>query len=407
MKQIIYVLTIAIFVLLCCSCNMDKYDVREPDYSVFEHNNADGVLNDNNIANTNESEDEKPDTAGSSAANMAENNDADIDVFNSEFNGFILSDGDYKYGNLGINNRFNISTGILVCPDPDNDIVYFINEGADNYIYKLENGEKTLVVEMEACNLQLWENRLYYISRREGLALNRYIYIGDLYCYDLDMSETKLVYNKDIINLYIDNDGIFFTTITMGESSNVTTLTGYRMGFDETNPQKAPYSYYLSYKNLFLINTKDGSALINKSSNEEKTLMHFGREYVCSIHEGTLYYTKDSYVYTLNLETGEGNVYDVNDCENKLFESTEIMDFTIINDDIYVIDGGSDIYVIDMNSGNVDFRYVEGHLLNSIYTDGKRLFAVVSNDTNTSKKLVELVTSDMVLNFYEIKELGR
>lgn len=65
-------------------------------------------------------------------------------------------------GNLGINFKEHESLS-LVYPDPENDVVYFVNYGKDNYIYELKDGSATLLVDKKANFLQLWDNDLFFL----------------------------------------------------------------------------------------------------------------------------------------------------------------------------------------------------------------------------------------------------
>ncbi len=148
-----------------------------------------------------------------------------------------------SYGNLPCNISGFIQTG-FICPDNENNILYFTDVGNTNSICKLQNGRITELVKQAGSYLNLWDGWLYYICDSENPAgFGEYLSpsSGDIWRYNLTTGEKELFYETCAYTLMVSDYGIDFTagyprTIDYeGNEATVYETALYRIDFDGEN----------------------------------------------------------------------------------------------------------------------------------------------------------------------------
>lgn len=322
--------------------------------------------------------------------------------------------------NLGINLKQNFSAWGIVCPDPENDVIYYVNYGKDNYIYQLKGDISTLVVEKKAKDLQLFNNELYFLS--DDTDSSDYTIPKGIYKYNLETKELTLVLDARAKSLYVNSNGIYYNKIDVIESeSGVKTIhsIGQYLAFDSDTPKGIDTDIFLQYKEYTLVMKGDSIKLHNNITEEEiKVIPIQAMEPMTSIHGDILYFTYelDNRLYSLNLKTGATAIYDL-DMFNSLNpdrKDFQISGYTVMNDELFITAGSNILYQVDINTGNTTEIYTIGnnnytYVLTQLFTSGDRLFAIGEKlvGGKTQYALLELVVTDDSLTGVTAKELNK
>ena len=111
----------------------------------------------------------------------------------------------------------------LFCVDGTTGIIYFVNQSQDWYIYAIKEDEVTLVVELPAQELTVWEGKLYFIINDYDMYELEGIQSGDIYVYEPETGAVEPVYaagektDKRYVNsseLAVNENGIYFHRTT-------------------------------------------------------------------------------------------------------------------------------------------------------------------------------------------------
>lgn len=407
MKKFMYLFLLISILCLICSCKSEP-DVYEPDYSAFKpdlKNNsftADLSKPDDNLTVPNPTEEANiKDTKNSEESKKSEKQwpyELDFTGVESKIKG--------KTGNLVTNtNMFDHmldkNYSYLLCPDYVNGVTYYVNIDDDNYIYQLKDGVSTLLIEKEANYLQLWDNKLYFLSHNHKYEDR---FTGDIYCFDLENKELKLILKDDARSLYIDSYGIYY---------NKHPLKSYRLDFGSDTPQELSYAFLFSYNEYEIQSIEDkGIFLVNRETEEKHLLIPpENMSYYVSLYSDYFTFINRTCVCMINLLTGERKIYDFNDCKN-LVGDAYIFSFVIFDDIIYASPTGPRIYRYDMTNETAEFfnypvdNINAGNHLLGLFTDGTNLYTVMER---YGKKKLYMVTrfgeNDFGFSIFEMKPL--
>lgn len=412
MKRIKYLLVLILITTLLCSCNKTETSVNEPDYSAFtrKQNAESDIYGDANIKNNT---DETPNTT--SNPNPQGHDPEKEWPLELDFTG-IASNKEVKLGNININRKIEYQYSYLVCYDADNDTTYYINYGNDNYIYELKDGKSSLLTDMEAICLQLWNNELYFLANNHK---NQDMITGDIYCYNLSDKKLRLILETDANFLYIDSYGIYFTQLKPPQSGFIDTLkfTGYILDFGADTPQKVDYIQPVAYNEYLLYVSNEGIVLHNRETDEK--ILIAPKEYYynhMSIYDQYLILTYESKICMLDLLNGDRKIFDFNDDKDLKNKGIYLMDYIIIDDVFYCISFGPVIYTCNLSTGELDiYSPLFGDIksnpgIQALFTDGKSIYAIWQEYGHS--RLVEIcLTSEIQVigleNLFEIKEMGK
>ncbi len=127
--------------------------------------------------------------------------------------------GEVRYGNL-LQNFTSITLPGLVCPDTENDILYFTDLSDGETLCKLENGTVTEFLPVTAKSINLWDGYLYYICDLDnpvGIPRNkstkefRIAYTGDIYRCNISTGENELLIKTDAYTLIVSDNGLDYS----------------------------------------------------------------------------------------------------------------------------------------------------------------------------------------------------
>lgn len=308
--------------------------------------------------------------------------------YHLEFDG-ISPTGTNKAGNLSLNYKMDYeSLSNFICPDEDNELLYYVNYGLDNYIYKLKGGICSLVLEKEAYFLNLWDNKLYFLCKNE----NQY---GDIYCYDLDTNKLQLIKNSNAHILIVDSLGIYYEDIVDLSTGEV---AFYRLDFNHEISKTLYHPYLQSYYQYQLIadGEKNGVYLVDSKTQEEHFIapIHY-YDYGIKIYDNNFIFNKDGVFYLLNLLTGDKTT--IRWMKKEKNEVIPAVDYILMDNIIYL----HNHITIDLASGLVTPYYVryidykDAFNTRCLYTDGNKVYAIVDFKLAGNRfELVELEYDD-------------
>ena len=303
----------------------------------------------------------------------------------------------------------------MVCYDADSDTSYYINFGNDNYIYELKDDTSSLLINMEAICLQLWNNELYFLANNYK---NKELLTGDLYCYNLANKELRLVLEADANFLYIDSYGIYFSQYELPQPDFLDTLqfTGYLLDFGTNTVQEVDYILPVAYNEYLLYVCNEGIVLHNRETNEKLLIAPEVYYYLnnFNFYDHYLIFTYNSKICILDLLNGEKKIYDFND-DKSLRYKVYFMDYMIFDNIFYGTEFSSTILVCNLSTGELDFyTYISYDLqsiefIQALFTDGKRIYAIMHE--YGYDRLVEVCLTDKKSisgrKIFEIKEMGK
>ena len=389
-KKSLLIPIIIVIAITCISCDKKEDIIEEPNYNIYkdiESNNSDKGLN--------------PDI---------DYHEKDETVMSREWPYQL----DYKgtgtdmiplpFGNLDVNRKPNLQLySYLVCPDKINDCIYYINYGKDNYIYQLKDGVSSLLITKETLYLQLWENELYFVENANTKE-NKY---GEIYSYNLDTNELKLILDENAGALYVDAKGIFYLNYNLDDDPNVFNISGHRLDYGSTTSYKTDYFVYFPFEKYEIYNYKsEDVSIYNKETGERTFLAPIDYRNKLRVFGEYLTFSEKTCIYVLNLKTGEKAIYDINDCASLPTSVDYINDYIILEENIYLTSNVSNyIIIIELDTGKISSKMTnQGLSFDYLYACDKRLFSLVSEiDADDQKRLIELYLKD---NQVITKELG-
>ncbi|NLJ96128.1 MAG: hypothetical protein GX321_03160 [Clostridiales bacterium] len=364
-------LAFILVILFSTSCKKNTIDDQiEPDYSHFQTpNNTNRYKSLDNEAMSEEGNNENP----------SKDNSKKDWPYELDFKG-VTSSKSYKTGNLNASIKSSGATSSLVCPDYDNDLIYYVNYGKDNYIYQLDDGISTLLVEKEAHSLQLWNNELYFIEDTVSSPKHS----GNIYCLNLESEELRLVQKANAFYIHVGIHGIYYMNLKNDDGY----VNNYYLDFDSSEPKEVDYSFLASYNEYQILHTyEDGFYLFNPNTKEKTFLAPSEYMNNCPMVSNEYFmFLHGSCIYTLNLQNGEKEIYDLYDYDSLSDYTLVFSDYCVIDKSIYATDEIR-LYVIDMEKDfiekyRVDYSIDYGILghgtdvsnfsIQDLYTDGKK-----------------------------------
>lgn len=225
-------------------------------------------------------------------------------------------------GNLGINLKMSNKL-VLVCPDFNNEKIYYINHGQDGFIYELDGNNSSLLLDKKAMSIQLWDNELYFIENDSSE--DRPINPDALYKLDLDTMELKLIHDTQVNWMIVSSAGINCNNMElsdeMGDDGHRNlTMNSLFFDFDNENIENSEYFEIAFYKDyLYRIDRTDiyslnGTRIFENLSRGEEIEIASNEPIFPgdSIYEDNLYYIdKDQKLIRINLVNGNRYEYDI------------------------------------------------------------------------------------------------
>ena len=323
----------------------------------------------------------------------------------------------------------------LFCVDGTTGITYFVNQSQDWYIYAIKEDEVTLVVELPAQELTVWEGKLYFIINDYDMYELEGIQSGDIYVYEPETGAVEPVYVAgektdkryvDSSELAVNENGIYFHCTTgmevmeyNGQKYNVLQTEDLHLPFGAAEPVEDILSMTTPGWREYCFSGGVYQELVKRSEGrrtdaERKETGIQTKN--CAILEDELFYKTGNDIGIINLETGEQTVYaledDIKEMQEQMDKGLEaylnttitnkeertlpgLGEFTVTEDDIWCIVG---MYMMRINrqNGEVAYYIVEGErqFLEKLYTDGKQIYGAYVVDYVGGKKyaVVKILT---------------
>lgn len=402
---LLYMCILSVF-LVACSSNSKKQE--EISYRTFpnteEHSSG--------ISNPPTSMEDASSSISNAPAPTENETKTDDWAYLNNFEGIVSDYTTPVCGNLGINFKIN-SPICLICPDPMNDVIYYVNYGNDNYIYQLKDGKSTLILDKKANFLQLWNNEIYFLNdNTENDNTNNFSYPQSIYKYNLETKELMLVLDTNATWLYVNSNGIFYVTsekTALGNDRYSVLSNEYQLALNSDSPQKADI-FFPPYKE-YIIKYGTTGGLVLQSTVTEEEIMIIPPSIVnnmASIYGDNLYYKNHGKLYSLNLSTGKKIIIDLENSKGEYkyrYEEPQISGYTELNGELFIAVYGSIILRVDMNSGNITEVPIDSYGFSDLFTSGDRLFAVADViDDEGQIELVELVVTSDTITVKELTE---
>ena len=139
----------------------------------------------------------------------------------------------------------------MFCLDETTGVVYFVNQGKDNFLYRMKDGEVALAVAMPMQQLYTYQGSVYFMVDNYGRYELEGMKTGDIYCYTPSSGAVELVYalgtilgetveNARDYKLLVEESGIYFGyCILRGEGEKIQTYN-YFLPFGARVAETAP-----------------------------------------------------------------------------------------------------------------------------------------------------------------------
>lgn len=415
MKSFVYTISVCALILLvtACSSKTEKPDTINYNIPDISEDLADGTYNISGAGEINTPIEEEQDF---SVDKSLPNNsvlviDSDFWSYLGDFKG-IETDQNYPLpSNIDINLKMDHSALGLVCPDPNSDAIYYVNYGEDDYIYKLEGDNSSLVLDKKAYFLHIYNNMLYFLSSNTNDTINLRELKG-IYKYNLNTGELTHVLDEKVHSLYVNSSGIYYSTYE-------DYMVGYYLEFNSDIPEKINYTTNLiHYKNYMFELGQEGIVLRNLNTDEEFLVIPISlvsSDLRFGVHEDILYFSYSDKLYSLNLATGDRLIYDFSKYKGLNPDRRYIIwGYTIFQGELIISSLSGIILRVDIETGKVQEVFVQNEdslfVYSELYTGGNRLFAIGSKNLMNNDiiyKLYELIITDDGYYGITAKELNQ
>lgn len=288
----------------------------------------------------------------------------------------VMTERELIYGNITLNSKISSPLGGMICPSEQG--LYFSNLKDGGKIYCMKNDESELAVDMPARFINYYGGKLYFISPDYNYTIYDNVFLGKPYSYDVITGELKELSNSEAVtSLTVTDEGIYYNKIG-NNSSSLDTPELWLMDLDGENPRQCGYTYVLrSGDNV--IDADGVHVLTDDRLNIAFDFSDSVRFETESFAEACVYDNKlitrsDKTVNITDLVEGSTHTYGL---------YTEISDYIILGDKLYIAFNSSNLLRIDLSdsggsihelfSPNSDMVYLK------LYTDGTFLYSLGSN----------------------------
>ena len=305
----------------------------------------------------------------------------------------------------------------LFCIAGNTGVVYFVNQGQDEYLYRIKDGEVKLAVAMPVKEIYFYDKLVYFMiddyQKYELKEMNN----GDIYCYSPEDGTVQLVYpageieNSQRHKLKVDENGVSFC-YSIYQSEQRSTAYYRNLLFGTTEPEndkrhmvKAGWEdYYVSYSK--------GLCLVSRTKGMDDIIEVYSKRSHCCIVEDTIYFIDGPKIQGLNLKTGKKQTYDFTKIQQQAEEwigqvndnlekwRVYIESFVVMEDEIWVTDT-SGLYYLNLKTketawyklvNQAGMYYYE---INTLYTDGEQLYVVTKQESNAHSCIQRILTNEI------------
>ena len=142
--------------------------------------------------------------------------------------------------------KYSPDSESLFCIDEMTGVVYFVNQGNDEYLYRMKDGEVKLAVEMPIKEICTYQGSVYFMVDRHVTYVLEGMKQGDIYCYTPATGKVELIYPFGAIEptgrshkLTVNEKGLYFSYEVIESSNTYQTIIKtyfYHLPFGETEP---------------------------------------------------------------------------------------------------------------------------------------------------------------------------
>ncbi len=311
--------------------------------------------------------------------------------------------GEVRYGNLPQNFTSKTLPG-LICPDTENDILYFTNLSDGETLCKLENGAVTELLPVTAKSINLWDGYLYYICDSDnpvGIPRNkstkefRITYTGDIYRYNITTGENELLIETDAYTLIVSDNGLDYSAgrnYSCEKLNYEQDMRYYHADFDGGNVVENPAYPIIDdflgiYYGEYQLEAADGAMTLRNMGTGECAEV-LSRKETCncaSIVGDILYYCpnfSNNRLNTAEKTVSRSELCGIDLASGETFSAGKMgfmTDYAVIGGKIYLCSGLDFSVYENGKSKNITLE-LHGfndttHEFAALYTDGKRLYA--------------------------------
>ena len=317
---------------------------------------------------------------------------------------------------LSMEYDFQVFGQSLFCVDGQTGVTYFVNQGKDYYLYQIKDDKVELVLSMPVKELYTYQGLLYFMIEDYDIYELKEMHNGDIYCYNPETKMVELIYATGIIEgskqhrLTVEESGIYFSYEKEKEGGIFIHYS--KLPFGETEPvQDEKFITMKGWKD-YLLSFNPNLILESRTEREDGTReiieLPASRIRFCVVGD-MLYSSERTYISCINLETGEKTGYDFleilkevqgkNAIENAGFR---IIESFVITQEAIWLTTGSYLYSMNLQSGEVTYAYIvdknnRPFTITMLYTNGKEVYGI-DYLAKQDKKVVHILTDEIEEN---------
>lgn len=288
-----------------------------------------------------------------------------------EFTGIDISEEGLTFST--VNNKSSSFTYSVFCCGED--MIYFSDMTKGWKLCSYDGENVKLLSDKKAHYLYYYDKSIYFLSDKKVSELD-YRFDGILYKYDIESEEVTQLTDEIVHNPRADSTGVYYAK----EYEDKFYI--YRLD-EQSGEEERLYEGYTYYRIDDYVITREVIGKNGKydtykyfliNDNEKICFISDTTIYYDFIHNGVFYYRDMNFVlHSVDLTTGEKKTLPIE------------RNFTILNDEIYYLDLTLGVELCRRQDGNPEKmplypRYFGGeglYILNTLYTDGESLYALV------------------------------
>ena len=319
----------------------------------------------------------------------------------------------------------------LFCID-ENEVVYFVNQNHDNYLYCRKNGVTELVVDLPVKEVYPWEDSVYFMMS-ESVEEKK---AGDIYQYSKTTKEIELVYALGSIEgsqnhkMTVNEQGIHFNySQVIAKEGDITRVkvSSYTLPFGSTEPKKDTTKmgkvgwgdYYFSYEFKEQNSTEPVTvSLVSRTNGKSDTIpLSIGDFQYCVVND---------MIYSMELGSASVSVFDLQtkkkqryDFRNDIIEANsylkeeiqksfgdgmeEFVSFTTTeNGAVIWITDGEYLYRMDTKQ-KYSYPMItadSNRKIETLYTDGRNVYGLYASERTGVTSLVRFCTEEIYQEYF-------
>ena len=314
----------------------------------------------------------------------------------------------------------------LFCMDESTGVIYFVNQGKDNFLYRMKDGEVKLAVAMPVKQIYPYEDSIYFMIYDYEQYELQGMQNGDIYCYTPETGAVELIYAVGTIEgsvrhkLLVEESGIYFSYKVFAysvEEGDVYDWFSYYLPFGATEyvedtrwtVRKGTKDYYVGIGAGVVLYSRE----MKEDGTRETIQLPVSNAQYCFIGN-YLYSAEKTGVSCTNLETKETILYDFSEAMAKwevafaLNKEEQYVQWFTMTEDALWVTTGERLYRMDLQTGKITYGKIlidnsnpyYYYTVPILYTDGKDVYGKYTPKPFTftsgaEAAIVRLVTDSM------------